>query len=331
MSRPLVLTLALGQISLGLDSGSVYAPVVVNGVTVPQYGVEGKHAVLYCSYRSVQPVYSVRWYKNGKEFYSYRPGKLSPITVHSLPGINVDVTQSNIRQVTLSPLMLATTGRYRCEVSEEAPAFATDSKFGDLLVVVVPKHGPRIVGAHERYSVGEEMRINCTSEKTLPPANLTWYINQQPVSEEQVLLFPVQNTTVGGGEMLHTATLGLHHKLIPSDYRGGEVKIRCVASIYSAYYQGTEVSLGRRRRRGRKSREKEGRKGEGRVHTKQEKPGSKEQLKASPTPSSSSGSPLPTMQTALTFLTFLLTLIWPRITRSPISLLLFTVLHLSSS
>ena len=69
-----------------------------------------------------------------------------------------------------------------------------------------------------------------------------------------------------------------------------KVKIRCVASIYSAYYQGTEVdwvrvyggtrsylfakvSLGRRRRRGRKSRDKEGRRGEGGMHAKQEKPG----------------------------------------------------------
>ena len=25
------------------------------------------------------------------------------------------------------------------------------------------------------------MNINCSSEATLPPANLTWYINQQPV------------------------------------------------------------------------------------------------------------------------------------------------------
>ena len=52
-----------------LDSSVVYTPVVVSSVTVPQYGVHGKHAVLYCSYRSVQPVYSVRWYKNGKEFF----------------------------------------------------------------------------------------------------------------------------------------------------------------------------------------------------------------------------------------------------------------------
>ena len=54
---------------LALESVSVYSPVVVSSVTVPQYGVEGKHAVLYCSYRSVQPVYSVRWYKSGKEFF----------------------------------------------------------------------------------------------------------------------------------------------------------------------------------------------------------------------------------------------------------------------
>merc|ERR1712192_57508 len=181
------------------------------------------------------------------------------------------------------------------------------------------------------------MTVNCTSEKTLPPANLTWYINQQPVSEEQVLLLPVQNTTVAGGEMLYTATLGLNHKLIPSDYRGGEVKIRCVASIYSAYYQGTEVSLGRRRRRGRKSRDKEGRRGEGPGHAKQEKPGSKEQLKASPTPSSSSGAPLPILQPALALVTCLPLIICPRITFLKSSslqfllLLLLTVLHLSLS
>ena len=40
--------LSVNQPSSGLDSGSAYAPVIVSGVTVPQYGVEGKHAVLYC-------------------------------------------------------------------------------------------------------------------------------------------------------------------------------------------------------------------------------------------------------------------------------------------
>ena len=42
-------------------------------------------------------------------------------------------------------------GRYRCEVSEEGPMFATDSKYGDLLVVVTPQNGPRIDGAQNRW------------------------------------------------------------------------------------------------------------------------------------------------------------------------------------
>ena len=52
-------------------SSFVYSPVSVSSVTVPKYGVHGEHAVLYCIYSSIQPVYSVRWYKNGKEFFRY--------------------------------------------------------------------------------------------------------------------------------------------------------------------------------------------------------------------------------------------------------------------
>ena len=33
----------------------------------------------------------------------------------------------------------------------------------------------------DRYAVGERLEVNCSSAATLPPANLTWYINQRPV------------------------------------------------------------------------------------------------------------------------------------------------------
>ena len=70
--------------------------------------------------------------------------------MHNLAGISVELSKSSMNYVTLSPLSLASTGRYRCEVSEEGPMFATDSKYGDLLVVVVPQNGPRIDGAQNR-------------------------------------------------------------------------------------------------------------------------------------------------------------------------------------
>ena len=55
-------------------------------------------------------------------------------------------SRSNAHRVYLTSLSQASTGRYRCEVSEEGPMFATDSEYGDLLVVVVPQNGPTLSG-----------------------------------------------------------------------------------------------------------------------------------------------------------------------------------------
>ena len=130
-------------------------------------------------------------------FLSYLPGKASPITVHNVSGISVEMSKSSMNYVTLSPLNLDTTGRYRCEVSEEGPIFATDSEYGDMLVVVTPQEGPSVDGAQHRfvinfiikylslicrYFLGDDLSINCSCRRTLPPANLTLYINQKLVS-----------------------------------------------------------------------------------------------------------------------------------------------------
>ena len=57
------------------------------------------------------------------------------MTVYVRPGVEVDKNRSNEKRVTLRNLQHKTTGRYRCEVSTEGPTFATESKYGDLLVV----------------------------------------------------------------------------------------------------------------------------------------------------------------------------------------------------
>ena len=53
----------------GLDNMSHYSPVEVRAVKLPLYRIHGGSAELECQYTSVHPVYSVKWYKNGKEFY----------------------------------------------------------------------------------------------------------------------------------------------------------------------------------------------------------------------------------------------------------------------
>ena len=57
------------------------------------------------------------------------------MTVYARPGVHVVKDASNEYQVTLTDLSMESTGRYRCEVSTEAPSFATVSNYGDMVVV----------------------------------------------------------------------------------------------------------------------------------------------------------------------------------------------------
>ena len=65
----------------------------------------------------------------------YIPGNENPMTYYVRPGVKVDKTKSDERKVTLRRLTIESTGRYRCEVSTEAPSFATVSSFNDMYVV----------------------------------------------------------------------------------------------------------------------------------------------------------------------------------------------------
>ena len=47
----------------------------------------------------------------------------------------MDKKHSDEHKVTLKALTIESTGRYRCEVSTEAPSFATVSNFNDMFVV----------------------------------------------------------------------------------------------------------------------------------------------------------------------------------------------------
>ena len=45
-----------------------------------------------------------------------------------------------------------------------------------------PEDGPVITGGKSRYEVGDRVRVNCTSHRSKPAAELTWFINNEEVS-----------------------------------------------------------------------------------------------------------------------------------------------------
>ncbi|KAG8228347.1 hypothetical protein J437_LFUL014242, partial [Ladona fulva] len=111
----------------GLKNVRVVSPgAVAVGETVRlecQYDLEGAE------------LYAVKWYKGKKEFYRFLPKEDPPTKVFPLPGINVDLSESNAYHVVLRDAGFSLTGRYRCEVSADAPSFDTALVVASLVIV----------------------------------------------------------------------------------------------------------------------------------------------------------------------------------------------------
>lgn len=64
-------------------------------VKIPKHTVRFTDVVLECRYElRGEFLYSVKWYKDGQEFFRYVPKDSPPAQVFELPGVNVDVSNN---------------------------------------------------------------------------------------------------------------------------------------------------------------------------------------------------------------------------------------------
>ena len=61
-------------------------------VTIPQAVKKGDNALFVCEYDlEGDTLYSVKWYKGGREFYRYTPKENPAMKIFPVPGISVEV------------------------------------------------------------------------------------------------------------------------------------------------------------------------------------------------------------------------------------------------
>ncbi|KAJ2947066.1 hypothetical protein O0L34_g16411 [Tuta absoluta] len=182
--RMLAVLLWLGGSVLGLRDVTLSVPEAV--------GV-GASATLGCrwSLDTGETLYTVKWYHGAQEFFRFVPKELPNTRVFSQTGINVDISRSGAQQVVLRGATRNLSGRYRCEVSADAPFFHTVYKSAHMRVVELPDSGPGVRAAKSWYSAGDMLRANCSAPAADPPANLTWLLNGQEVKG---LNIPIHDT-----------------------------------------------------------------------------------------------------------------------------------------
>ncbi|KAM7354092.1 uncharacterized protein ACRADG_005909 isoform 2-T2 [Cochliomyia hominivorax] len=211
-------------------------------VRIPNYVIKGSTAQLECLYDlDGEALYSVKWYKDGNEFYRYVPRDMPPAQTFLLPGVSVDVHNSSDAVVTLREVNLQSAGRFRCEVSGEAPSFQTVTEHGDMVVVSLPDQGPpKISGGRPRYQIGDWVRINCTAGRSKPAVQLSWFVNGEAAEPHTLRKY---DTIISGREGLETSVLGLQFRVEQHHFRNGDMKLKCVASLSTFYWRSNEESV----------------------------------------------------------------------------------------
>ncbi|XP_060518247.1 uncharacterized protein LOC132697019 isoform X2 [Cylas formicarius] len=211
-------------------------------IKVPEVARSGDTVTLTCNYDLEQvPLYSIKWYRNGEEFYRYVPKESPPFRAFLVRYINVDITRSGENDVTLRGVRRELTGDYKCEVSADGPRFHTDILSAHMTVVELPNGNPVMNIEPTKVEIGKKIVAECFSQGSDPAANITWFINGEQVYEDSpnILIHPTwfeYESSLG----LNSSKSKLEVIATKSHFLHGVMSIRCEATIFALWRQSAE-------------------------------------------------------------------------------------------
>jgi hypothetical protein len=86
-----------------------------------------------------------------------------------------------------------------------------------------PEENPTIDDIKQYYGVGEVFETNCTSNSSIPPAKLEWWINDMPMYNAEYTI--KYSTIVDPTTNRETSILGLRLPLTNEHFYRGRVKV----------------------------------------------------------------------------------------------------------
>ncbi|XP_022249329.1 uncharacterized protein LOC111087334 [Limulus polyphemus] len=100
--------------------------LTIISLDVPETVPRGREVKLTCFYDlEGEKLYSVKWYRDDVEFFRFVPRDKPQQLYFPLEGIEVDFAKSNKQTICIQNVQAETGGKFRCEVSADAPFFKT--------------------------------------------------------------------------------------------------------------------------------------------------------------------------------------------------------------
>ena len=93
----------------------------------------------------------------------------------------------------------------------------------EFVYLEFPEENPTIDDIKQYYSIGENLETNCTSNSSIPPAKLEWWINDMPIYNAEYTI--KYNTVVDPVTNRETSILGLRLPLTNEHFYRARVKV----------------------------------------------------------------------------------------------------------
>ncbi|CAL1266849.1 unnamed protein product [Larinioides sclopetarius] len=206
---------------------------------VPSLVVPGDSAILTCFYDlGKEKLYSVKWYKDHVEFFRFFPSLSPQYMAFPAPGLDIDLSKSSPNTVYLRNLTLQSEGQYTCQVSADEPYFGCVQVHRDVVVYIPPESSPLIYGEVTEY--GDNLTVRCSSAKSKPAANLSWYVND--VLMDSATIRDTQEV-IRHPDQLESSSSSISIPLTSHHLPPGDLRLTCAASIANVVTSVSEELL----------------------------------------------------------------------------------------
>lgn len=209
-------------------------------VSVPSIVLRGDTTSFNCSWdmNVRDKVWAVKWYRGNFEIFRFIADETPPTKVFKLDNFDVDGLLSDGKTLFLRNVNFHNSGSYSCEVVADT-TFLTLIKSAHMQVVDLPDEKPRITGIKEKYQIGETLEALCTSWQSHPPANLTWFINEEKARDDYLRPQKIREEY----DDTFTSVLGLRFEISRHHFRQGVIRLKCSSSLLTIYWQSSMVEL----------------------------------------------------------------------------------------
>lgn len=196
---------------------------------VPAIALRGDNITLRCSYDlEGEMLYMVKWYKGPDEFFRFTPKEKPHVQVFPTPGVQVNMNKSDDDQVFLSSVQKSTSGKYRVEVTTDAPMFYTAIESAHLEVIEPPTGAISLLVERPQYSLGDTLRATCWCPLSSPPMNITWYIQGEEINRRH----PSVHRITQGKTSYHPISIESNIQYQVNQFKGGKFSLVCEGTLY---------------------------------------------------------------------------------------------------